>query len=48
MNIPILLVPKLCLGTHLSSKLCFAAPRQLSCEDIAIPKLCLGTRSQEN
>ena len=40
-----LLVPKLCLGTQLSSKLCFAAG-QLSCQDIGIPKQSLGTRGK--
>src|SRR5688500_10212613 len=41
-----ILVPKLCLGTRLSSKLCFAAG-QLSCRNNCIPKQSLGTRSTE-
>jgi hypothetical protein len=41
-----ILVPKLCLGTHLSSKLRFAAGQQ-SCRDNGIPKQSLGTRKLE-
>jgi hypothetical protein len=38
------LVPKLCLGTHLSLQLrCLPAAKQ-SFEDIRIPKQSLGTR----
>ena len=39
----LILVPELCLGTHLSSKLCFASGQQ-SCPDTGIPKQSLGTR----
>jgi hypothetical protein len=42
-----ILVPKLCLGTHLSSKLCFAVEGNRVAGDIGIPKQSLGTRRCE-
>jgi hypothetical protein len=37
-GLTISLVPKLCFGTRLSSKLCFVVGGNWSCQDIGIPK----------